>query len=612
MSTSNFPARTQSFTAATTTTRWHEDVKISGPTPFRTRSRDSLTAIPSTEAPFNSPPRNASSPQPTAATAVGSSPSSPATARRTTYHNPLNASSHAPQDSISSYVSRDSTMHRRRGSTLKTVMRKLFGRKRRSQPDEPDSAYLDEQRGSANASPWTPNGPDSPENPFVTVPDSVRSQAPSIPNQDVVLSKASRGNSLRTTSELKFPSTLDENPSLMPAVQQARRRATLPSIILPPEEAGELAAKITQSPTRPSSIRSSSEPRESFGELPRRSSRQYKRRSRSASALREAAITHRMSPIQWRRRSDEIKFWRTSVLKSNGSPSISTRPETATTVDSVVHGLEESQVDPAVRNSNNTVGPELSPRPFHFSTLMGTMGDGGETSLAQRVATLEVKLMDLEFAIAKLQGQGISPIRPTPFERASRQPSPHTKDHEPSNSSGRDPSTFIGSADSSTDSNPSQASHAGDHRTSVTTIRPRASSQQLSSLQPSSVSDFTGISVDQYSALTTLVRREQTARKQLEEQLLELQRDIAQMRHAYRISMQGSFLLPGSDSASFHRTVRPMFSSPSINMDSRAADGGMDMDRESSYLDSYYTRTEDVYGRPNIEAPARKQIVGMI
>jgi hypothetical protein len=135
-------------------------------------------------------------------------------------------------------------------------------------------------------------------------------RTPSQPVSELTRSSALGSHSPKPLEQLEV-SNEDLNPSSRTEdpVSRHRRRNTLPSVTLSFHEAQMLAATLGEVGMRPSS-----KPplHHSDGEL----ARNLKRRSRSADELREEARSHQMSPIQWRRRSGEIQYWRNSVLEN--------------------------------------------------------------------------------------------------------------------------------------------------------------------------------------------------------------------------------------------------------------------------------------------------------
>ncbi|EEP75456.1 predicted protein [Uncinocarpus reesii 1704] len=317
--------------------------------------------------------------------------------------------------------------------------------------------------------------------------------------------------------------------------RRPRRRATLPSLVLSTEEGRELASRIAQEGSRDGDVSSSLMDRKSIVERPlQTTTAQLKRRSRSAYALRESARAHRMSPIQWRRRSDEMKLWRASFGKKVEPDPVLDRPESPITT------AEEENDPTEIRVESLAPNGELGQ--FDFGNLMSNMQEDNDVNLTQRVSTLEVKLMDLEFAIAKMQGSNISPITPSPIPPPKPMNSAQNADSEHLTPQLPHP---LRSSPYQDTAPPRTSPTTTDRPISTATLRPHTAAAHSS--PPISPYPFTspGISVEQYSALTTLVRREQSARKHLEKQVLQLQQEVQQLRASSR-SGQDSFLRASS------------------------------------------------------------------
>ncbi|KLJ13556.1 hypothetical protein EMPG_11515 [Blastomyces silverae] len=558
-----------------------EDIRISDPIPFVRSSKDAVDAFPLHNSEHVSASAVLSTNKPT--TAMPGLDNS----RHTTRINPLNgATSHAPQSSISTTMTKDSITRRRRGSTLKSVMRKIFGRKRRSDPE----SLRREAHNISMPPQWTPTL-ETVEHPVKMVSGSLRSRsnrAPSLPTDPSSLVQTPFQSPVKKAGGSHSRRSGSRSPRL--DYRRPRRRATLPSIVLSTHEARNLAIQIAQQNSRRNSIHSPTRGVEEPDAFEQKTSRQQKRRSRSASELRDTARSHRMSPIQWRRRSDEIKFWRESFLKMDASPSMPARPETRSTIASVLedtdHGEDEQLDDP-----------------FHFTALMGTMQDNSETGLAQRVNMLEVKLMDLEFAIAKLQGHNVSPAKQT-FEAGMRRNTPYS--NQQATVTNALPSNFVSSFQSSPNITPPRSSPTPDRPDSTATLRPYTASHSVSCQTPSSfASDFKGISVEQYSALTTLVRREQTARKLLEQQIFQLQRDVSQLQSYQRPTGQQSFLLPSYSDSSDRLSSRG-------GSDRRTNHDRSETDSDDGFMAAHHRKIEDAYRRANMDTPERNRVAGMI
>ncbi|KAL3476909.1 hypothetical protein BJX99DRAFT_135606 [Aspergillus californicus] len=402
-----------------------------------------------------------------------------------------------PQNSTTIYGSPGG--HRRTGSTLKTVMKKIFTRNRRSRTDEMDDTISDFRFGSNNPS-LTDRNMDRSPNISGNLQQSSQPQenAPPLTTLDIVLKQ------------------LDTEPR--------QRRATLPSLILSDDGSRNALDAVLHPEKRPSlSPHANSDP----DVVRRRQVRSIKRRSRSAGALRAMATEHRMSPIQWRRpRSVESDYGASTIGGVTSDSEHHSRPPTRTTVASALHPSTEVSIfeeeEPDVPSLPTSHPPSPPPSlPPNVGELISSMQNDEDVSLEQRLATLEVKLIDLEFAIARMQSG-----RDTPADTPNRKPSQSQQRHKRQKSTNYSPP-------SSGDNSPTEHISGTDRPLSSSTVRPtlvevqRARALQAPSMV--SLSDSNAISVQQYSALVMLLRREQTARRNLEQQVSGMREDMERL-----------------------------------------------------------------------------------
>ncbi|KAL2817264.1 hypothetical protein BDW59DRAFT_133542 [Aspergillus cavernicola] len=408
--------------------------------------------------------------------------------------------------------------HRRTGSTLKTVMRKIFTRNRRSRTDEIDDSISDFRFGSKHASLVNRNGDRSPN------PSNSGSSQQSSPPQQTTQPLATLDVVLKQ---------LDTEPR--------QRRATLPSLIFSDDGSGHALETMVHPGKAPSTRKLSPHAKSDPDDVQRRQPRNIKRRSRSAGALRALAKEHRMSPIQWRRpRSVESDYGTSTIYGVTSESEQSSRPPTRTTVASApkpsaeVSVFEEDEPEEDEGNLLPSFTPVLPP---NVGELINSMQNDEDASLEQRLATLEVKLIDLEFAIARMQGGRADTPANSPGQKKTQEPAQHKRQK----SSGFSPP-------SSGDDFPTENVPSTDRPLSTSTIRPslvdiqRARALQAPSMV--SLSDSGAISVQQYSALVMLLRREQTARRNLEQQVTGLQEDVESFRRMARDSIGVGAMYP--------------------------------------------------------------------
>lgn len=339
--------------------------------------------------------------------------------------------------------------------------------------------------------------------------------------------------------ESKIPPPPDRAPPERPI---RPRRASLPSLILNAEEKEAICQAITgigiqdvQENTAETNIgfavTSGSNP---------------KRRSRSAGTFRDhqAAKEHRMSPIQWRqwrRRSDEIKFWRESTDGISPILGSTTFPES----ESLQRPPERSPSNQSVKVLRNPPGNdeelEDDRGDFNFGLPTGAMENQGPVGLEERVVTLEIKLMDFEYAISKLQAgrmlrrdEGSNSVFST-YPQASNDSQDQDQPHSPAYHRKR-PSEDSSAPSSTQSERMTTPSHKAQvpSRTpqSQTTIKPDprptsvATTLRAGHSHRSSRNSFPGLTVEHYTTLITLIRHEQSARVQLEHQVSALQQQL--------------------------------------------------------------------------------------
>ena len=263
-----------------------------------------------------------------------------------------------------------------------------------------------------------------------------------------------------------------------------------------------------------------------------------KRRSRSVGAY--PSVDHRMSPIQWhhiRRRSDEIRYWRESThlssfggLKSIGSPEATSpvlaKADLEGTEDEAANGPTED-VDLGQHNEHFNFGIPADTSHMQNQDRMG---------LEERLITLEIKLMDFEYALSKLQTGSSSSQRnsnvaegkhmrlvdsysslscqQTPIEASptiQQGPIPHSISHKPSVENLMNPKP---------------------RPTSVATTIKQGYQSGIYTSQDRPPTDrairasLTNLTIEHYTTLISLIRHEQSARQRLEEQLVQLQAQV--------------------------------------------------------------------------------------
>ena len=369
---------------------------------------------------------------------------------------------------------------------------------------------------------------------------------------------------MASEKEVREDNTVPERP-------KRPRRATLPSVVGPTPESfvdsgyheNRQSFYDSSQPVDPSdvgvAVTSGSNP---------------KRRSRSVDAFRSARDSLQLSPVQWRtnrRRSDEIQYWRNSV-----TPMPTSNQEGGKEVDLKDEGNEQTNKPFELAGDAAPVGffddddddqekGEGAERPgsdtrdtFDFGMLASTMRQEENIPIEERLVTVEVKLMDLEYAISKLQASAAAanptipnattsdadpPVEDShttsaPRSIAGRQsPNSASKSHvcsstTTSGSVSTQPTTLSVASplqrpqldDPFVDNKPRPTSNA-------TTIRhvpvsPIPSERFYPTTEPRPRSSITGVTIDHFTTLISLIRSEQAARHRLESQINELQHQV--------------------------------------------------------------------------------------
>ncbi|KAL8937515.1 MAG: hypothetical protein Q9211_003652 [Gyalolechia sp. 1 TL-2023] len=373
--------------------------------------------------------------------------------------------------------------------------------------------------------------------------DVVNQRSDSVPTQTTVL----RSSALRSHSPFPTPvpsappireSAIPPRPERSPPLAPVRpRRASVPSFTLNAHEGADIGNQLPGLGLRDSHDRRLDHASIGFAVT---SGSNPKRRSRSADDLREGTNEHRMSPIQWRRwrrRSDEIRYWRESADETAPGFIVpeSRQPSPDRTLARRQGFVEQTPPMPEER--------EHSPVPdagdFDFGLSAGALQSQGHVSLEERLVTLEIKLMDFEYAISKLQADIKYVDVKSPTEDISQhyEVSPQV----PSNPTFLRPPSLLGSKNSPT-SNYDQSPEStpgiqqlpfGIHH-AATRPKPRPTSI-ATTLKPArsdrnSLTSMTELTIEHYTTLITLIRREQSARIRLEDHVSELQQELQSLK----------------------------------------------------------------------------------
>ena len=216
-------------------------------------------------------------------------------------------------------------------------------------------------------------------------------------------------------------------------------------------------------------------------------------------------------------------------------------------------------------------------------------------------------MIDLEFAIARMQTNAFENSH---TERPSRQKHAPPTESLPSHTRNKPTPGYLGPSDRG--ESPSPLANFGAGRpTSTSTIRPETMASRSLRPAPSatSLSDFNGVSIEQYSTLVTLLRREQTARRNLEGQVASLRDDLRHIQRAALHSMEMGTMLPihDLDSQAFLRFRRALNDSDSTSpirlTDDRANaayDGDSDWGRDDPFAPPKWDHGQRITTTPMI------------
>lgn len=402
-------------------------------------------------------------------------------------------------------------------------------------------------------------------------------------------------------------SALRQEPSLS---RLGKRRNTEPGLLMAPHE--EPAQAQPEEQRVPQEKRSSERPRTALRQdAP--TPIQLKRRSRSADALADLIQLPPSKSSDRRDRAEEIAFWRNSIV-------VDPLPSLANTEEQAVSKAARIGQRPSpglTRPSRPSLEPVQS---FDFG-LHNRATSARGANLQERVNTLEVKLYDFEFALAKLQSVGVSgPSLPEkPFRCASLRDSfPELSDSSARESSSNDQSYL------STPSDPWQPTAAReqlrvDRASKATTIKPvhrRMSSSKSYASSQSSIR-FTR---EQYNTLCIRIQDEVAARQHLEMQIMNLQKEVDILKSpVYAYVRPAQYPTPSPDSACrdspfntprmLHRTP-PLRPERDLNETSRFSmtETEPDTETDDNYPEVYETPQENTF---RFE-PRRVSPLGMI
>ncbi|KAI9813460.1 MAG: hypothetical protein M1827_004135 [Pycnora praestabilis] len=439
------------------------------------------------------------------------------------------------------------------------------------------------------------------------------------------------------------------------------RRATLPSVIFSPEE----ATAITTSWNRlDQGTASEQETGLKMADLNNgesgigfaiTSGGNPNRRSRSAGALQLTARDQDPLKIA-RRRSDEIDYWRETFSVKHIAQLASPQAQDPRTSDIAREPPPEtirySQEEPSLPDSPD---PQEEPQAIAFACpIAGTEGSNlvSENTIEFRLSKLENRLSDSEHAISRLHGRASRStviIERTP-ERGQRQRSTSSKASsysQPRYSKEQEPpvSELPGFHDRHLPKQPSMTSF-DDSPTSTISYpqalppaflslgnrphepgtpyehRPISTSTTIRAPTTSDPSDHppplpTGLTSEHYTTLLSLIKREQSARRRLEHQVISLQREMEELRSRSPEAMAYPTPSPDLPAPSSSHQQADVSRGRFAGFDATflREDSGMIDDDEYQSSDLYETPTEEkqhefphVMGEGEMERPSTRTL----
>jgi hypothetical protein len=408
----------------------------------------------------------------------------------------------------------------------------------------------------------------------------------------------------------------DGAETVRPPVRGFGRRNSLPSVILSSQEAQRLDLCLNQNDA-------ASEHKVHHRPLRRMPNRSLldtvKRKSRSADALRDMAASQNSFQAQERRLSDEIKYWRNSVIEDPIPSLTSRRKEMIEEVEACRSASSQTPTLPMRRPSNDV---SVKPQGFDFSGLaIGNV----DASVEQRIATVEVKLIDLECAIANLQNHdALSIMQGKAARRKPLQESSGQAEARSTSIPALFPkSSFDSFSTRSSASNTREDQSGQGGNSAANTLRPETSAHSAASTAAASHPPLPTQSPTDHelARVVSMLTQEQEARRGLETQLKDLQKQMNDLHSpaAHRgpptpnhFSTLTSNMLDSSPIPAIRHTVLP-FRTASLGVrSSNKENESEETDTDDGFLDVYETPTEAREYGYAMDAPRSPPLVGVV
>ncbi|TVY41630.1 hypothetical protein LSUB1_G003607 [Lachnellula subtilissima] len=489
----------------------------------------------------------------------------------------------------------------RKKSSLRSVLGKLFGKKRKGGSNSTNengrstSGVRDQHRSDPTALNRNTKGTPSPQK-----------RSASLPVNEYNRALRSHSTALEEFDE---NSALEHNRESIQADGRTRprRATTLSRLWTPNRTLGHadwtgLSPRPASSHVRGSRIITDAEAEEAIG-MAITSGSHPKRRSRSLGELRKASAL----PTKARRRSDEIRYWRESYDPGVLSPMSSNKAEP-----------EEPII--LADESEYILEPEEQPQPFNFGPMgeMAGMKITQAASLDTRVQRLEERMQKVERIILRSRGahpdalqlqdppkrnpnriQSKSFTRPgtdnseNSLPKHDRPRDTYQPLQESQNIRNRSP---VYSRPSTVDTNSSYQhslepflalpSPNGALDPTDRSARPLSTSTTIRGIPSSSptIAKDGSLTIEHYTALTNMIAAEQAARQQLEL----IVRSLQQQLQALRTSTPGPYHTPESN-----HVIDPLIDIPGGEFSSFEQDDDTSDDEEGYGTEAFQTPQEE-------------------
>lgn len=452
------------------------------------------------------------------------------------------------------------TPKKKRSSGLRNVFRKIFGRRSKEEVKR-DSAQKHGYHHSDPGTLITPAHVKSKENVGTNSSSAAEQRISGLPvHEPEPINPV--GQHLPFPMNVNAPeerSPPHDYPAFKSPPKLHRRRATLPSVVL---SGAEVATSAIRSGSGTRVMPWDEQGQTELIQSPEigvalSSPTHSKRRSRSAGTLRESSKRPDSLP---RRRSAEIRYWRTSGMDRSASVYSTSTPRPQEDEDGTKDTKEEVSEPMVTKLAEPTTddGPLDIPLPiqaFNFGALKSEFEASEDEieeaidsppTLEERIQRVECGMQVLEQSLHRLTGRSHRQtiiLENAPKGHRSRQHSNSTARDEYSRQSSKSSTHDLGIKEEPSGppspslppaflTSPSSAGSANIHITPFPPIATSASPQPHDTTPQAAQSSTTPLTnpTEQFAAVYIILRHERAARKALDKQVLALQREVADLR----------------------------------------------------------------------------------